>query len=232
MIPDEAASDAVIELLRSGGERADADRLEALLADWRDDARREDPGTGPRNGAVALTAPIRSDGPDQRAATHTGALSASTDSAAGPVTATRPGGDPSIHHQGGTMTPDEAGVSIDELAEALRNAADGSVQHEAAVELLINGCRGHWLRHDAFRQHVTLDREGDDTDPGPWFADVHWVPLTATLGLGLRDTESEQTVLRVAIELASGWLGSGLASCDRHNSRAIADAVAHAGQVS
>lgn len=123
------------------------------------------------------------------------------------------------------------------LVDALRNAAEGIPNVEAAVELLIghNG-NSHWLHRLPFLTHVVI--VGGNHEEPDLFADVDWEALdrlahhpdTQPAGVGpIFDTESELGVLRVACSIARGWLGDALTSCDQHNVGLIVEAIKRAG---
>jgi hypothetical protein len=120
------------------------------------------------------------------------------------------------------------GVSVGELAAALRRDAEGDRAREAAIELLIahrsGGQPGAWLRREPFLELVRWD-PADDLYPAE--AEVDWAALRQLLasGKGLSDTGSERAVLRVAVELAVGSLAAAASSCDEHNRRLICAAV-------
>lgn len=103
-------------------------------------------------------------------------------------------------------------LTRDELAAALRNAAAGRPTVTAAAELLIASGVGHWLSSSVFRSHTTITR-----DDGPPYADVDWAALTAAADRhAVPDTVAEVLVLRVACEVAAGWLAD-VDSCDQAN---------------
>lgn len=128
-----------------------------------------------------------------------------------------------------------AGVTVAELAAALRRDAEGYLPTMAAVELLI--AHRHWLSRDPFRCWCVSWLAADDE--GPAVATIAWNATAALLAGQLipgepRDTDSERGVLAVAASIAAGHpcdLGSALLACDQTNVRRIADAVRTAGGV-
>jgi hypothetical protein len=112
------------------------------------------------------------------------------------------------------------GVSVDELADALRRGAEGDRACEAAVELLAG--HRHWLRREPFRALVAWC-PADDVYPAA--AAVGWPAIEQLLASGLPDTGAERAVLGVAVSLAIGPLYEAASSCDEHNRRLIAAAV-------
>lgn len=110
-----------------------------------------------------------------------------------------------------------------QAANALRNWAQGWLPYEAAVELLI--AHDTWLHRSDFLDRFLVD-EGDAVWP-----DWHQAAAIVRLGV-LPSTETERQVLGIACELAgysTGWTWDRLLTgLDRHNTKLVLDAVAHA----
>ncbi len=128
-----------------------------------------------------------------------------------------------------------AGTSAEELAAALRRDAAGDRAREAAVELLIGhrsgGAAGHWLRSVALRGRMVWVPADDE---GPAYAHIWWQEVAELLesGHGFTGSPSELAMLRVAVDLATGWSLYEASSClDPHNAALVVDAVAHAFRV-
>jgi hypothetical protein len=123
------------------------------------------------------------------------------------------------------------GVTVAELAAALRAGSEGDYARLAAVELLIEhhsgGRHGYWLARVPFRARVDW-YPADDVYPAA--AGVDWSAVRELLatGEGLYDTGSERAVLGVAVELAIGSLAEAASSCDEFNRRVIVDAITRA----
>ncbi len=127
----------------------------------------------------------------------------------------------------------DAGVTLTEVAQAMRRNAAGYLPAMAAVELLI--AHRHWLSRSPFLRRVDWLPD-DDQDPRPTMAAVDWDAVAALLAgesdEPLFDSDSERGVLAVAASIAAGHpcdLGSALLTCDEANVRRIADAVLTAG---
>jgi len=110
-------------------------------------------------------------------------------------------------------------LTHDQLVTALRNQAHGLYADEAAVELLI--ADSHWLRSNRFRHYIRLTE---------LFAWPCWEDIQSALDQGtLPGTDSELGVLRFAIDLAQGRLGSWLTSVDSTRLTLVLQAIAHVG---
>lgn len=122
--------------------------------------------------------------------------------------------------------PQEAEVLADpaRLAAALRNAAHGIPTDAAAAELVCTSQDGHWLRSEAFRALVSISG-GDEDDPDA-YADVLW-PTEQQIR-EMPHTTAEKAVLWVASQLAAGWFGTAVSSCDAANVELILDAIGRA----
>ena len=117
-----------------------------------------------------------------------------------------------------TLTPDQ-------LAQLLRTWAAGYYTDEAAAQLVCE--HRSWLTRPDFLA-ICVNYDHDGTTPVAW---IDWPAVPAFLERAACSS-SEARVLRLAAELAgidTGQpLGELLTSLDDHNSRIVADAIAHA----
>jgi hypothetical protein len=117
-----------------------------------------------------------------------------------------------------TLTPEQ-------LAHLLRQEAAGYYTTEAAAQLL-TGHRSWLTRPDFLAACVDYDHDG--ATPVAW---VQWSAVPAFVDQA-PCSSSEARILRLAAELAGIDTGEPLAELlaglDDHNSRLVADAIAHA----
>jgi len=118
-------------------------------------------------------------------------------------------------------------LSPDQLAEALRAGAEGSLLEEAAITLIIT--HGSWLpRTDFVTAAVTISPASDDTAANrePYLAFIDWA---AALAADLPASASKHQILALAAELAgtdSGLpLGHLMIGLDRANTARVVWAI-------
>lgn len=120
----------------------------------------------------------------------------------------------------------DTGWTADELEDVLRQAADGSPQLTAAVELLAG--HGVWLPRLAQREDLMMA----DGETGEVY-DLNWAALAeAVSGLQLAASASELRILAIAASLADSSvsvpLGDALSSLDAANLGRVLKAIATA----